>query len=470
MNVIQAIQEYITRIVSSIPGMKVLVLDTETTGIVSMVYSQSAILQKEVYLFEKLETRNRETMAHLKAVCLLRGTPENARLLQDELRDPKYMEYHLFFTNIVKSSFLEDIAQADEHEKVQQVQEYYADYYAVNSDLFTFNVPAMLSTTDRDFLVQGERVADGICALALSLRKRPFIRFQRTSELCQRVAQEVTRKITTESELFDFRRAEVPPIVLVIDRREDPVTPLLLQWTYQAMVNEIIGIHNNRVDMAHVPGIRDDLREIVLSPDQDQFYRDSMFLNFGDLGAAVKELVETYRDKSKGNQNIQSLEDIKRFVENYPEFRKMSGNVSKHVAVMSELSRQIELRQLLRVSELQQELACNHDPATAFPKIIAHIQDRALAKEDILKCVMLYALRYEEGGRLSEVFREMEVAGFGQSDIDMVNMLLRYAGARMRSFDLFSIKNIWERTRTAVKRSLKVLVSFSTCLQCTNRV
>lgn len=36
-----------------------------------------------------------------------------------------------------------------------------------------------------------------------------------------------------ESGLFDFRRTEVSPLLLVVDRRDDPVTPLLNQWTYQ---------------------------------------------------------------------------------------------------------------------------------------------------------------------------------------------------------------------------------------------
>lgn len=36
-----------------------------------------------------------------------------------------------------------------------------------------------------------------------------------------------------ESGLFDFRRKEVSPLLLIVDRRDDPVTPLLNQWTYQ---------------------------------------------------------------------------------------------------------------------------------------------------------------------------------------------------------------------------------------------
>lgn len=44
------------------------------TGIVSMVYTQSEILQKEVYLFERVDSPNREIMKHLKAICFLRPT------------------------------------------------------------------------------------------------------------------------------------------------------------------------------------------------------------------------------------------------------------------------------------------------------------------------------------------------------------------------------------------------------------
>lgn len=39
-----------------------------------------------------------------------------------------------------------------------------------------------------------------------------------------------------ESGLFDFRRTEVSPLLLVIDRRDDPLTPLLNQWTYQVFL------------------------------------------------------------------------------------------------------------------------------------------------------------------------------------------------------------------------------------------
>lgn len=48
--------------------------------------------------------------------------------------------------------------------------------------------------------------------------------------------------------------------------------PWFLQWTYQAMVHELLGLHNNRIDLSRVPGISKDLREVVLSAENDEFY------------------------------------------------------------------------------------------------------------------------------------------------------------------------------------------------------
>lgn len=54
------------------------------------------------------------------------------------------------------------------------------------------------------------------------------------------------------------------------------------------------------------------------------------------------------------------------FVENYPQFKKMSGTVSKHVTVVGELSRLVSERNLLEVSEAEQELSCQNDHSGAL--------------------------------------------------------------------------------------------------------
>lgn len=307
-------------------------------------------------------------MRHLRCICFVRPSPNSIQLLIDELRAPKYGEYHLFFTNIIRKSSLERLAEADDHEVVRVVQEQFADFIVINPDLCSLNLGFPLSRLwsnspdvwNSDAL---QRTTEGVIAMLLALKKNPLIRYEKNSLMAKKLATEVRYQLTQEEQLFNFRKTDTPPILLILDRRDDPITPLLTQWTYQAMVHELIGIHNGRVDLRDVPDVRQELQEIVLSQDQDPFYKKNMYQNFGDLGGNIKEYVEQYQAKTQSNMSIESIADMKRFVEDYPEFRKLSGNVSKHVTLVGELSRRVGEDNLLDVSELEQSLACNDNHA-----------------------------------------------------------------------------------------------------------
>lgn len=86
-----------------------------------------------------------------------------------------------------------------------------------------------------------------------------------------------------------------------------------------------------------------------------------MYLNFGEIGQTIKELMDVFQRKAKNQQKVESIEDMKNFVETYPLFKKMSGTVAKHVTVVGELSSLVGKHNLLEVSALEQELSCQND-------------------------------------------------------------------------------------------------------------
>src|SRR3989338_2061581 len=90
MDLRKATRNYINEMLNTSSGMKVLLMDTETTGIVSMTYTQSDLTEREVFLFDLLSEPLREPMLHLKAFVFVRPTPTNISSLQKELRSPKY--------------------------------------------------------------------------------------------------------------------------------------------------------------------------------------------------------------------------------------------------------------------------------------------------------------------------------------------------------------------------------------------
>ncbi|XP_011027370.1 PREDICTED: vacuolar protein sorting-associated protein 45 homolog isoform X2 [Populus euphratica] len=464
MVLVSAARHYINRLLQDISGMKVLILDSQTVSIVSVVYSQTELLQKEVFLVELVDSisKSKESMSHLKAVYFLRPTLENIQHLRRQLANPRFGESHLFFSNILKDTQIHILADSDEQEVVQQVQEYYGDFVAIDPCHFTLSIPSnhmymLPAVVDPPGLQHFcDRVVDGIAAVFLALKRRPVIRYQRTSDIAKRVAQETSKLMyQQESGLFDFRHTEISPLLLIVDRRDDPVTPLLNQWTYQAMVHELIGIHDNKVDLSSIGKLPKDQQEVVLSSEQDAFFRANMYENFGDIGMNIKKMVDDFQQVAKSNQNILTIEDMAKFVDNYPEYRKMHGNVSKHVTLVTEMSKIVGERRLMLVSEREQDLACNGGQVAAFEAVTNLLNNENVSDIDCLRLVMLYALHYEKESpvQLMQLFNKL-ASRSPKYKPGLVQFLLKQAGVDKRTGDLYGNRDLLNIARN-MARGLK---------------
>ena len=144
---------------------------------------------------ERLEQTSRhEAMPHLKAAVFVRPTHANLELLKAEVKNPKFAEYHIYFSNVVPPEMLQQLANADEDEVIRQVQEYFADYVPVNDDLFSINQrhSLRLSTEQRDVSTQ-------TCVFITSLKKKRGETRERERERDARR----TRRETAEGETRD---------------------------------------------------------------------------------------------------------------------------------------------------------------------------------------------------------------------------------------------------------------------------
>ncbi|KAJ2826663.1 vacuolar protein sorting-associated protein 45, partial [Coemansia erecta] len=254
MDMLKAAQYYTNRIAADTGGMKVLLLDRETTPMISLVSTQTYLLSKEVYLVDRIENGQRDVMRHLKCVCFLRPTDASIQALADELRSPRYGDYYIYFSNVLKKSAIELLAESDAGEVVREVQEFYADFYAATPCLFHVG----LAPSTRPLFAEGHswnpgalgRTVQGLSAALLALKRRPSIRVERNSAMARRLGEELEFLMDHEAGLFGARAQGSRTQLLLLDRKNDPVTPLLTHWTYHAMLHELLGITNGRIDLS----------------------------------------------------------------------------------------------------------------------------------------------------------------------------------------------------------------------------
>lgn len=335
---------------------------------------------------------------------------------------------------------MQRLAEADQQELVQDLREYYADFQAVNRNHFSLDlgrvVGDQIHAWDRRQL---QRCTSSLLAVLLALKKRPVIRYEAASAMAAKLAGELKDGIRAElaSGLFDFGQPAAveggPPVLILLDRRSDLVTPLLLQWTYQAMLHELFGISNGCTDLSSYqhhpsPSPTPAKRLHNLVPGQDAFLAEHLHTNIGAVSDATRRLVDAYREKTAAGGQLESFAGIKRFLEDYPQLMQMSAILSKHVELASEAERITSSEGLLDVSEVEQGIACGPLDAMAFREILLR-QD--IAKAHKFRLALLYLLRAvaQAGSSFSLLDFFGNLRGYGvftDEDLALLDFFLKF--------------------------------------------
>lgn len=453
-----SIAEYAKRLVSS-DGIKALLLDHHTSRVLAVAVSQSWLLERDVVLIEKLDESN-DAHPDLDAIVFVRPTSENVLQLRKELRSPRFASYQLAFSNVLRRTLVEELADADAHERVTSVTELYADFFALSPHLVSLGVVPCLDAMrgSRAALANPhfERTVDGVTAILLALKVRPIVRYERGSSLCRNLAERVSVRIDQEAALFSFGPRDRSPLLLIVDRREDPLTPLLNQWTYEAMTHELVGLKDNIVDLRNAPAVPKEMHQVVLNADSDEFYAANRYANFGDLGDNLNSLVQTFQQSSASKHKMESVQDMIALVAEFPQLRQKSVAVGRHVALASELSRITRETRLMEVSQLEQDLACREAETDHIREVEALLHSSKVSASDKLRVVMLYALRYEDSNHrgLGPMKDALHRAGVPSEGVALIDAVKVYAGSRKRSSDVFNNRSFFAKASNSVRRGI----------------
>ena len=167
------------------------------------------------------------------------------------------------------------------------------------------------------------------------------------------------------------------------------------------MIHELIGLKNNRVDLKHLPHLSDEMKEVVLSCEDDEFFRQIMFNNFGDVADSIHSLVQSFLQKKKSQAQFNTIEDMQRIIENFPEFKKGERNTSKHFNILEEMRKIVDQRNLYDSSETEQDIVSGVESKNKhFKAIEALITKDDTHKLEALRLVLLFALRYEKDDKV----------------------------------------------------------------------
>lgn len=115
-------------------------MDRETVQQISLIFSQSELLKREVFLTELIDVTNRSNHPHFSGIYFIRPNKENISILCNELKKPLFKEYYVYFTNNISPQILQKIAVSDENDVIKRIQEVKLDFNVISCDLFSLSM------------------------------------------------------------------------------------------------------------------------------------------------------------------------------------------------------------------------------------------------------------------------------------------------------------------------------------------
>ena len=179
------------------------------------------------------------------------------------------------------------------------------------------------------------------------------------------------------------------------------------------MIHEFFVIKNGRVKM-ETPNLS---TEYVMSFDSDTFYGEQMFSPIWTVAESVQNLVKKYQKMTLQSSNFSSIADMKKFMQDYPEYKRLSQHVNKHVALASELMKISDKINLKAISQFEQDLVNGNDSSEiAWSKLKVFLKDSQVTNYHKLRLCMLVLCHVG----IYQPLDHLSTYGFSDDDISVI--------------------------------------------------
>jgi len=456
-NCFDQFSRYLDGVLGSSGELKVLLCDESVMSILSVAYSQHELLQHNVVLVDLLSNSSRFEMKHFTCVILCRPSRSSLSCVFQELAEGNFSSYSVYFTTMASSAVIQSLANADVMNLVEHVEEVYVDSMPITEWVSVSQLPrpvaapasldasmcCPLSTSSSQWSSETvSKFSESIVSFLLASNRRPVIRYRAGNSVMQKLAEDLGDRMTGVHSMFPDLPAK-ESVVLLLDRLDDPITPLLMPWSYEAMIHELIGFQKGNeviVDSngENSPSSADDRRHII-TPNTDSFFKEHRYDDWGQVCLAVSDMVKAYKEMNQFDRTTVSFDEIKNFITQFPDAKKKSTLVTRHCTIASEMLAEINSRNLTKIAVLEQDIISNHEISEHSRLALEVIQDPKTDVDDALRLAMLYCLRYEKtsGNIQAQLRQELLNRRCASEKVELLDQLIQCAGVGYRQHELF---------------------------------
>lgn len=232
------------------------------------------------------------------------------------------------------------------------------------------------------------------------------------------VARKLNRMIAEHPTLLRSKKSSLSrPLLVIMDRNADLITPIQHASTYQALIDDLLTHNANRVEFVVTTDAdgkrpKKTTKKFDLDPDKDPFYVDHKFQPFPEAiesnGKELEQVTQkeqqirskTADGSSSGRVAVDPMvntaaNDLATAVDSLPALLDRKKQLEIHTSILQAVMNEVAARDVPNIYELEMGLATgsySKDPAEAKRNVLALVKNPKGTVQDKIRLILVYGL------------------------------------------------------------------------------
>ena len=282
---------------------------------------------------------------------------------------------------------------------------------SIYSDLY-------LSRVEMDASPIQDRMISKLVTVCATLNEYPHVRYPANNALCKKLSflfQQKMNEFVGKNADWWYNGDGLHPnsersTLLLMDRKDDCLSPLIHEFTYEAMVNDLLSIEDDRITYESVnagtamEGEEATSKMDALLNDNDEVWVELRGKHVADviqvLSTKIRNIVNSESGSAltksgKQSGKALSMNQMANALKALPEYREIMSKLSQHMQIAHQCMDEFNKKGLLDLSELEQTLATGKDDEGHTPKLkalLGHAVERFRQDPDSLIRLRILAI------------------------------------------------------------------------------
>lgn len=385
----------------------VLVVDPESLRVISSSIGMYSLMEHQVSIVEHL-MKKRAPFRDQAVLYLVEPNKRSlARIIDDWTpaklkKGPLYGDsVYLYFLGRLPDDLFGMIKSCKELVKrVKVLKEVNLDFLTKEAYAYHFDmkVPSLYSDL---YLSRGvgitplqDRMISKLVTVCATLNEYPHVRFPAKNQLCVSLAnlfQQKMNEFVGANSAWWYNGDGVHPntergTMLILDRKDDCLSPLIHEFTYEAMVHDLLPIDDDRITYDSVNAgtakegteAGDTTKMDALLNDNDEVWVELRGKHIADVIQILSQKIRAIVDSStgsalnksaKGSGKALSINQMAKALKALPEYREIMSKLSQHMQIAHKCMDKFNKQGLLDLSDLEQTLATGKTDEDRSPKL-----------------------------------------------------------------------------------------------------